>query len=290
MGECWRVLKPSGSVWVNLGDKYVADNRGSGVDVKRGEAKYAPRGAAGFITGGMRQKSLMGLPWRFAIGCIDGQADPLGRGWILRAEVIWAKPNGLPESVIDRVRRSHEQWFHFTKEPRYFCDIDPIREAHADVSLARSQRARLAPDLSQQGVGSPNTLDPEQACNPLGKLPDSVWTIPTQPLVVPESLGVDHFAAFPTEWPRRIITAWSPSGGVVLDPFGGTGTTAMVAKALGRFGVSVDLSADYLRLANWRINESDHVARVQAKQASRTYRPAKPEADGQASIFDLEAS
>ena len=76
----------------------------------------------------------------------------------------------------------------------------------------------------------------------------------------------------------------------MLDPFGGTGTTAMVAKALGRYGLSMDLSADYLRLADWRINESDHVARAQAKQAGRTYKPAAPEMDGQASIFDLEAS
>ena len=298
MGECWRVLKPSGSVWVNLGDKYAGSantkpHTGTATIAKAGQKRNvspmvpAPRSD-------VRAKSLIGLPWRFAIGCIDGQADPEGKGWILRAEAIWAKPNGLPESVTDRVRRSHEQWFHFTKEPRYFCDIDPIREAHITDPAARPtwderrangepMRAGLAGAAAVGNVGG-------MAGNPLGKLPDSVWTIPTQPLVVPESLGVDHFAAFPTEWPRRIITAWSPSGGVVLDPFGGTGTTAMVAKALGRFGVSVDLSADYLRLANWRINESDHVARVQAKQAGRTYKPAAPEMDGQASIFDMEAS
>jgi site-specific DNA-methyltransferase (cytosine-N4-specific) len=307
--ECWRVLKPSGSLFLNLGDKYAGSGGHNNGGIAKPDKKRKgwdeannPLATTANATrrqspdrynqasDGIRAKSLMGLPWRYAIGCIDGQADPEGKGWILRSEIVWSKPNGLPESVRDRVRRSHEQWFHFTKEPRYYADMDVVREPHADVSLARSQRARLAPDLSQQGVGSPNTLDPEQACNPLGKLPGSVWTIPTQPLVVPESLGVDHFAAFPTEWPRRIITAWSPSGGVVLDPFGGTGTTAMVAKALGRYGVSLDLSADYLRLAHWRINESDHVARVQAKQAGRTYRPAKPEADGQASIFDLEAT
>ena len=349
MCECWRVLKPSGSVWVNLGDKYagVQPNamRQGGLKRERTIA-YNDQITGSGVAFGVRSKSLMGLPWRFAIGCIDGQADPEGKGWILRAEVVWAKPNGLPESVTDRVRRSHEQWFHFTKEPRYFCDIDPIREAVAypdDTRHLRGGRRSITPD---GGPGGGNTSN----ANPLGKLPDSVWTIPTQPLVVPESLGVDHFAAFPTEWPRRIITAWSPSGictacgegrqsvsdkqvgappsignrdrllsggaptgsnvtrtitgeacacpdtsaptrqAVVLDPFGGTGTTAMVAKALGRYGVSVDLSADYLKLANWRINESDHVARVQAKQAGRTYKPAAPEMDGQASIFDLEAS
>lgn len=288
--ECWRVLKPSGSLFVNLGDKYAG---GGGQWAK--DDRPDPNGLRsgnignGGKTYGFRAKSLMGLPWRYAIGCIDGQADPEGKGWILRSEIVWSKPNGLPESVRDRVRRSHEQWFHFTKEPRYFCDIDPIREEHQHpVTLGRRVVGGAPENEAGQRFGADGGRHTD--ANPLGKLPDSVWTIPTQPLVVPESLGVDHFAAFPTEWPRRIITAWSPEGGVVLDPFGGTGTTAMVAKALGRFGVSVDLSADYLRLANWRINESDHVARVQAKQAGRTYRPAKPEADGQASIFDMEAS
>ena len=170
--------------------------------------------------------------------------------------------------------------------------------------------------------------------NPLGKLPGSVWTVPTEPLRVPDHLGIDHFAAFPTEWPKRIIQGWSPAGvcvecgdgrrpvttadrsgvdyspselratervsasgtisggtkrstlghqtttqitgyacacpeptapttpAVVLDPFGGTGTTAMVAKALGRHGISVDMSADYCRLAQWRTNDRDQLAKV----------------------------
>jgi DNA modification methylase len=98
--------------------------------------------------------------------------------------------------------------------------------------------------------------------NPLGKLPGSVWTVPTEPLKVPDHLGVDHFAAFPTEWPKRIIQGWSPESGTVLDPFGGTGTTAMVAKALGRNGVSVDMSADYCRLAEWRTNDRNQLAKV----------------------------
>ena len=101
--------------------------------------------------------------------------------------------------------------------------------------------------------------------HPLGKLPGSVWTVPTQPLIVPDWLDVDHFAAFPTEWPRRLILGWSPPDGIVLDPFGGTGTTAMVARALGRYGVSCDLSGDYQRLAKWRTWQSGQAARVAAK-------------------------
>jgi DNA modification methylase len=299
--EMVRVVKPSGSIFVNLGDKY-AGSGGGGCD----------------DWGRARQKSLMGLPWRYAIGCMDDL------GLILRAEVVWSKPNGLPESVTDRVRRSHEQWFHFTLEPRYFSAIDEIREPHKDVSLKRAMPHRanvLAHEDSHE-------VDMTKACHPLGKLPGSVWSIPSEPLQVPDHLGVDHFAAFPQEWPRRLILGWCPqevcsecgegrapvvdktttgaievdgadrlhghrndearhagrigdvsatitgyacacpdntapsTPGVVLDPFAGTGTVPMVARALGRTGIGVDLSADYLRLANWRVFDSGHAAKT----------------------------
>lgn len=259
--ECTRVLKPSGSMWVNLGDKYVADNRGSGGDRKRGKAKHAPRGAAGYVGKGiLPRKSLMGLPWRYALRCIDDL------GLILRAEIIWDKPNGLPESVTDRVRRSHEQWFHFTLEPRYFSAVDEIREQYEPSTISRNRYAvKSHTPASYTDVSRGVIRDDREAgheVNPLGKLPGSVWNIPTEPLRVPDDLGVDHFAAFPSEWPKRIIQGWSPEGGTVLDPFGGTGTTAMVAKALGRHGISVDMSSDYCRLAGWRTNDRDQLAKV----------------------------
>jgi len=313
--EMMRVLKPSGSIWVNLGDKYCADNRGSGTDVKRGDAKWAPAGKAGFPGEGIvKQKSLMGVPWRYALRCIDDL------GLILRAEVIWSKPNGLPESVTDRVRRSHETWFHFTLAPRYYSAVDEIREDHAPKTLThRGGGQAFGNDRNpDNNWGNPNGK--ARIVDPLGKLPGSVWTIATQPLTVPPELGVDHFAAFPMEWPRRIITGWSPrevctacgegrrpvgtsritadrggrqfnpaSGNVVvlgkereyqitgyvcgcpdttapstpgrvLDPFGGTGTTALMAKALGRDGISVDLSRDYVRLAEWRTTDPGQLA------------------------------
>jgi DNA modification methylase len=303
--EMTRTLKPSGSIWVNLGDKY-----GPG-------------------------KSLLGLPWRYALRCVDDL------GLVLRAEVIWSKPNGLPESVTDRVRRSHEQWFHFTKESRYFSAVDEIREPHAPESAAR-YAAGFKPTkrtVGEDGMSTRGIFDGEpSAPNPLGKMPGSVWDVPTQPLKVPARLGIDHFAAFPMEWPRRLIRGWSPSGicvecgegrrptsertltvnrkgrqshrgisavdggdvgslgwerevaitgyacacddptaptrpAVVLDPFGGTGTTALVAKALGRTGWHVDLSADYCRLAQWRINDPGELAR--AMQVEKP--PAAPE-------------
>lgn len=222
--EWWRVLKPEGSLWVNLGDKYAGSNGQSGgtgsasiVHGRGNQGNQPSRYRKGYVPkSDIRRKSLMGLPWRYAIGMIDGNGDPNRAGWILRAEVIWSKPNGLPESVTDRVRRSHEQWFHFVKQERYFSAIDEIRS---------------------------------KECN---ALPNSVWHVATQPLVVPAELGVDHFAAFPIEFPRRIISGWSPPNATILDPFGGTGTTAAVARALGRKGITNDLSHDYSRLAEWR--------------------------------------
>jgi len=215
--EMVRVLKPSGSIWVNLGDKYSGAGRGNNrsaalnnTDEMMATRLSSSNGRQHLGLETAPAKSLMGIPWRYAIRCIDDL------GLILRAEVIWSKPNGLPESVTDRVRRSHETWFHFTKEPRYFSAVDEIREAHSEVSLKRAMPHRADPGRRGPevygGTANGQTLSLAQMNNPLGKLPGSVWTIPTQPLRVPAHLGVDHFAAFPMEWPRRIIQGWSPSG------------------------------------------------------------------------------
>jgi len=260
--EMVRVLKPSGSIWVNLGDKYSSGGRGS-YDLDPGRREVATSRP----TDGARPKSLLGIPWRYALRCIDEL------GLILRAEVIWSKPNGLPESVTDRVRRSHEQWFHFTKEPRYYSAVDEVREPHTDTSEhAATRRARTDARLASVDAGMTSTG------NPLGKLPGSVWTIPTQPLRIPDHIsharccggvkrdgckdGINHFAAFPMEWPKRIIKGWCPPGGIVLDPFGGTGTTALVASVLGRRAISVDLSADYCSIARWRTTDPKQIERA----------------------------
>lgn len=267
--EWMRVLKPTGSIWVNLGDKYSTGNSGQSGMAKLGEqysggghSEQKAKRSSGRIQG-MQPKSLIGLPWRYALACIDDL------GLILRAEVIWSKPNGLPESVTDRVRRSHEQWFHFVKQPRYFSAVDEIREPHADPRIGKAmswEQRKARGDAMRQGEQS-GTFGAGIAASPLGKLPGSVWEIASQPLTVPKELGIDHFAAFPMEWPRRIILGWSPSDGVVVDPFGGTGTTALVASMLGRRGISVDMSADYCRLAQWRTTDP--------KQVERASRPAK---------------
>jgi DNA modification methylase len=374
--EMVRVVKPSGSIWVNLGDKYAsttagANGNGSGASTlghhKGGggphSAKLTASSAARRISSNVPQKSLIGIPWRYALRCIDDL------GLILRAEVIWSKPNGLPESVTDRVRRSHEQWFHFTLSPRYYSAVDEIREDYSPNKPWGSRRVSTTyDDPAIAGTGKHAGISSSgvdfHAENPLGKLPGSVWVIPTEPLHVPDHLGVDHFAAFPTEWPRRIIQGWSPRGictvcgegrrpvvvkpsplghvpdssvdrlnlggqrkrgatsttalsgsarmkweaanpptlvgeacacpeptaptrpGTVLDPFGGTGTTALVADTLGRHGISLDMSADYCRLATWRTSDP----KQRAKAARREYTPPREQADGQESLFpDLEA-
>ncbi|NAE18010.1 DNA-methyltransferase [Enterococcus hirae] len=260
--EMVRVLKPSGSIWINLGDSYYSGKGAPGrttVDTKS-EARTARRLGGNPLDGpsfGIQRKSLVGLPWRYALRCIDDL------GLILRAEVVWSKPNGLPESVTDRVRRSHETWFHFTKEPRYFAAVDEIREPHTATTAGRSTVGWKPGPSGNREVGRgawDGATVRDFATNPLGKLPGSVWEIPTQPLKVPAELGIDHFAAFPMEWPRRIVRGWSPQGGTVLDPFSGTGTTALVAHALGRHGIGVDLSADYCRLARWRTSDPGQLA------------------------------
>lgn len=354
--EWMRILKPSGSIFVNLGDKYAqAEERsrnGNGNRVQTDCVTKPVLGGRTYTLGkkenGVPRKSLIGLPWRYAIGCIDQL------GLILRAEIVLDKRNGLPESVSDRVRRSHEQVFHFTKQPRYYAAVDEIREPHADTSThAATRRSRTDARLS--GVGAGQT----SAANLLGKLPGSVWPYTSEPLQVPEHLGVSHFAAFNTALPRQIILGWSPSGictacgegrrptvlrgpqppepdrpgatrlavgqagngtigfrnsrlsgqewnafraanpdtltgyacgcpapdaptrpSVILDPFGGTGTTALCASVLGRIGLSVDMSMDYSRLAQWRTSDPG-----QRAKAARVDKPPV-QAAGQES-FDL---
>lgn len=279
--EMVRVLKPSGSIWVNLGDKYARP--GGGIDVHARTLRSAGRGTIARRAtpgpAGAPEKSLVGIPWRYALRCVDDLR------LILRAEVIWSKPNGLPESVTDRVRRSHETWFHFTRSPRYYSAVDEIREQYAPETSARyaygfRPAAAVAAGQSANGPTRADGGGPT-GTNPLGKLPGSVWEIPTQPLKVPEHLGIDHFAAFPMQWPRRIIRGWSPARGTVLDPFSGTGTTGLVAAALGRRAHLVDLSEDYCRLARWRV--TDPAERARALQVDKP----PPEPDGIPSLLDL---
>ena len=170
--EVWRVLKPTGTVWLNLGDSY-------------------------------NDKQLVGIPWRVAFAL---QAD----GWYLRSDIIWSKPNPMPESVSDRPTKAHEYIFLLTKNARYYYDAEAIQET-------------------------------------TGANKRSVWEISTQPY--PEA----HFATYPEKLVEPCIMEGCPLGGVVLDPFVGSGTTMAVAQRLGRRGIGTDLNEEYLALAAKRL-------------------------------------
>lgn len=276
LGNLWeataewvRVLKPSGSLFVVLGDKWANRTRGAwrgssdGYTWRADSPRYVrPKD--------LPEKSLIGLPWRYAIGCIDQL------GLILRSEVIWSKPSPMPESVTDRARRSHEQVFHFTRQQRYYSDTDAIREPHKAPRRKAGATAFDARDADLVRTGTGAYAGP----NPLGVVPGSVWEIAAQPLRVPEHIAADHDAAFPPALVRRIVLGWSPEGGVVLDPFGGSGTTSLVADVHGRHGITVDRSADYCRIAQWRTRDRGERAR-----ALGLPKPP-PEPEGQGALFD----
>lgn len=238
--EAVRVLKPTGSLWLNLGDRYSPTT-----------------------------KSLMLIPQRFSTRCTDEL------GLVARAEVVWDKPNPIPESAADRVRRSHEHWFHLVTSRRYYADQTDLKEPYTSLDDVRRRT-----DLHNKGGRSDvydrasSSARSRLAMYADGRIPGSVWRIPAEPLNLPDHLGVKHYASFPTEWPRRIITGWCPPGGVVLDPFGGTGTTALAAKVLGRHGITVELSADYCRAAAWRVTDLDQLAKVAGVKRSDVARDA----------------
>lgn len=273
--EWMRVLKPTGSIFVNLGDKYSGHQGAQGTTGQRADRSQAA--TYEYRPTGLRPKSLLLLPERFRIRCVDEL------GLTARAVIVWSKPNGLPESVTDRVRRSHEDWVHLAVRPHYYAAVDEIREPHAEPN-GRPGYGRKRPPAPGGNRGlhtgrATHADHRDMGQNPLGKLLGSVWEIATQPLIVVADIDIDHFAAFPMEWPRRLIKGWCPPSGIVLDPFGGTGTTALVASMLGRAGITVDASADYCRLAQWRC--SDPGERAKAAQVDKP----PVEAPGQADLF-----
>lgn len=446
MKQLWPKLRPGGSVFVNLGDK----RKGSGGPGTTSGLGGTPQGNRYNSTEGVhktygtaglgRRKSLMALPQRFVVACVDGFADPEGIGWIWRDPIVWEKENCLPESVRDRCRSVHEDIYHFTKNPVYYSAVDEIRERPKMRPQRRSRRAPRQADslMPAQTYSTAERGHTGTDSHPLGSLPGDVWRLPSEPLRLPDyfvelgiggeweefwvgkpakpkelgelldsldvpftdsdpvypglvamwrlledrfrqgmedpvtAVEVDHYAAWPSELPRRMIQGWCPPaiclecgegrfpvtdveqeryrpessrdgwsgrhpGGprkddqredirtvgatilgyacactpytdhpgtgkktptakangrqgdrpmdieanhedvgpwreyhikgwdapptraaVVLDVCGGTGTTAMVAKALGRVGISLDLSPVYCRLAEWRCNRSGH--------------------------------
>jgi DNA modification methylase len=215
--QCRRALKDSGSLWLVLGDKYL-DGR------------------------------LLGLPWRVALGLIDA-------GWILRSDVIWHKPNAMPAAVKTRPTTDHEYVFFFTKSSHYYYDADAIREPHVTFTARSRMRGGRrhfhqrngTPEQGKNG-GHSNLHDGrwDQAFHPRGRNKRTVWSIALS------KFREAHFAVFPEKLVETCLLAASPPGGLVLDPFLGSGTTAVVAKRLGRDYVGIDCVPDYCRMARAR--------------------------------------
>ena len=254
-----RVLADDGTLWLNLGDSYNAYNGNRGAS-STGFSKNDPLPAlpsgSGLTVKGLAAKNLLGIPWRVAFALQDD-------GWILRNDIIWAKPNAMPESVTDRLSTKHEHLFLLTKSPRYRFDLDPIRATLIrPEALAEGQtfinrdagRRNVTPyggkvaqvpgrwaagsggnhqDSGPDGVGS----------NPLGRNPGDVWNIPTQPF------SAAHFAVMPSALAERAIQSGCKPGGTVIDPFSGSGTTGLAATRHGRKYVGIDLNAEYLDLS-----------------------------------------
>jgi DNA modification methylase len=257
--EVRRVLRSDGTVWLNLGDSYANDLKWGGrsggkhvMEGQTGEEGYRVRRDTG-----LKPKDLVGIPWRVAFAL---QAD----GWYLRSDIIWSKPNPMPESVTDRPTKRHEYLFLLSKSARYYYDADAVRETpkwqdadELEVNAQARQKARLirdgkiadqqsvggyhfAGDRDGYGRGSLGLGEQTLSMNPAGRNLRSVWTIATQPYP-----GA-HFATFPPKLVEPCIKAGCPENGVVLDPFAGSGTTGMVAQSLSRRAVLIDLSMDYL--------------------------------------------
>jgi len=263
--EVRRVLTDDGTLWLVLGDSYatgggsVGECPGGG---KQGE-NWKMRGVMTppnrMRLPGLKPKDLVGIPWRVAFAL---QAD----GWYLRSDIIWAKPNPMPESVRDRPTKNHEYVFLLSKAERYYYDADAIAEPTAWPDGPNAPDAIKSPygqGYSRRASGNKRRKGPQDVGRPedgsaVGRgVPwsdksglrntRSVWTISTCPY--PEA----HFATFPPELAERCIKAGSASGDTVLDPFGGSGTTAAVATGHGRDSIYIDLNPGYIELARNRI-------------------------------------
>lgn len=242
--EVRRVLRSDGTLWLNIGDTY-----NSGGEIDRHEARENPAGIGttkkylgtprqyGKRVTGLKPKDMCGIPWRTAFAL---QAD----GWYLRSDIIWHKPCAMPESVTDRPTKAHEYVFLFSKSPKYYYDADSIREPYVSgpAWIGRSKgETKSNPDRRDAGAivvtGSP-----------LGRNRRTVWAVSNN-----RYRGA-HFATFPPRLIEPCILAGCPVGGIVLDPFMGSGTTAAVAIQSGRRYIGCELNPAYIELANARIS------------------------------------
>lgn len=258
--EVKRVLKKTGTCWINLGDTYGGS--GCGTNDYRTEASKSIQGIGKnrnlYKTGGIAQKinypakSLCQIPFRFAIDMVD-------RGWILRNTIIWHKPNCMPASVKDRFIVDFEYVFFFVKNKKYYFEqqFEP-HQSYDERNISKRQmnyRGKFDKDIAET-LNSPRArmtrkkYNPESFYSPKGRNKRTVWTIPTSPF------KDAHFATFPEALITLMIKAGCPENGVVLDPFIGAGTTAIVALKLKRHYLGIELNEEYCQMARKRITEA----------------------------------
>jgi DNA modification methylase len=255
--EVRRVLRSDGVFWLNLGDTYSAQRwTGTGKGQPMNKYRDGQRDINPEKATGLPDKNLVGIPWRVAFAL---QAD----GWWLRQDIIWAKPNPMPESVRDRCTKAHEYIFMLTKSARYWYGAEAVKEPVCEVSLKRAEYGWDCdrPSTKNNALGDKAGIHTEKMgtrfVNPEGRNLRSVWTITTKPY------AEAHFATFPPEIPERCIKAGCPKGGKVLDPFFGAGTTGLVAMRLGREFIGIELNPAYCEMAKKRIYGTLHVELAQ---------------------------
>lgn len=259
--EVRRVLRDDGTLWLNLGDSYAGGGGGnyskSEKQTPHGEHITNVRNRPGWLDAtGMKPKDLIGIPWRVAFAL---QAD----GWYLRQDIIWHKPNPMPESVRDRCTKAHEYIFLLTKSPKYYFDSEAMKEPAVGANLhdvtGRTKQRGLADTFKRkdskraqaipgQSVGTHREDRPESSYDLYTRNRRSVWTVATRPFK-----GA-HFATYPPDLIEPCVLAGSRPGDVVLDPFAGSGTTGAVALKHGRKFVGCELNPEYMALINQRLS------------------------------------
>ncbi|EML5398593.1 site-specific DNA-methyltransferase [Pseudomonas aeruginosa] len=241
--EVRRVLRDDGTLWLNLGDSYANDGKwGGSSGGKHANALHGNTSVGRTKTRtGLKPKDLIGIPWRVAFAL---QVD----GWFLRQDIIWHKPNPMPESVRDRCTKAHEYVFMLTKSPRYYYDHEAVKEDAVSEHPSGNGFKRDARESYKNLDGTARGND-EQWTGVGGKRNRrSVWTVPTA------GFKGAHFATFPPDLIRPCVLAGAPRGGLVLDPFGGAGTTALVAMQEGRRSVLIELNPEYAAIARNRLD------------------------------------
>lgn len=282
--EVRRVLKEDGTLWVNIGDSYCGTgNKGDYKDPKNPNGRNGQKMAVNGKLGGVyKSKDLIGIPWMLAFALRDD-------GWYLRQDIIWQKPNPMPESVTDRCTKSHEYIFLLSKQPKYYFDHEAIQEEAKQEYLGRykygffngKEQENFRPDGASNTAGMKKPQTKHKNLQENGQqnhsmherraqgLPDEqyavrnkrdVWTVTTKPY------NGAHFATFPEDLIKPCILAGSREGDLVLDPFNGAATTGVVCKKLKRDYLGIELNPEYIKLSNERLAQVDREMYMELNQ------------------------